>query len=330
MANFTLTAGADLWQPGVARDVLTGSFANLSSADVGTARAGQFAVLGNGGSDTIDASLVGAAGRITLVAGGGNDTFLGGAGNDLARFNAIELTAADSINAGAGFDTLRLDTAGALAADALANVRRIEPIELATSGSSVSIAQAMAASADGGVLAVVARGGANVVDASAATTAVNYFAGTGADGYVGGTGVDRVHVAPSTLTSADSFQGGGGAAIDMIRITAPGAFAPNAFDGVRGFERIQMSAGGNAITLNDAVLIGVASTAFVIGDAGNDSVDASAMTRPITFDRGLGGDVFSVAAATISCWSIPLTSSVSTCSRAAWATTPLCSSRPAR
>ena len=87
----------------------------------------------------------------------------------------------------------------------------------------------------------------------------------------------------------------------MIRITAPGTFAPNAFDGVRGFERIQMSAGGNAITLNDAVLIGVASTALVIGDAGNDSVDASAMTRPITFDPGLGGDVFSVAAATISC-----------------------------
>mgnify|MGYP001806068592 CR=1 FL=1 len=350
MANFTLTAGADLWQPGVARDVLTGSFANLSSADVidlgdgleedvfvltsagvfdtraggnasnitgyerlnlaagsstvilthalvmaaylGTSRAGQFAVLGNGGSDTIDASLVGATGRITLVAGSGNDTFLGGAGNDLVRFNAIELTASDSINAGAGFDTLRVDTAGALAADALVNVRRIETIELSTGGSSVTIAQAMAASADGGVLAVVARGGANVVDASAATTAVNYFAGVGADSYVGGTGVDRVHVTPSTLTSADSFQGGAGAAIDMIRITAPGTFAANAFDGVRGFERIQMSAGGNAITLNDLVFTGVVSTPYVVGEGGNDNVNAGAMTRAITFDPGAGDDRF--------------------------------------
>jgi hypothetical protein len=87
----------------------------------------------------------------------------------------------------------------------------------------------------------------------------------------------------------------------MIRITALGAFALNGFDGVRGFERIPMSDGGNAITLNDAVFIGVASTAFVIGNACNDSVDASAMTRPITFDPGLGGDVSSVVAATISC-----------------------------
>jgi Ca2+-binding RTX toxin-like protein len=350
MANITLTSGADLWSPGATRDVLSGTLANLSDADVinlgdgaeedvfvltsagtfdarpggnaanvigyerlnlaaggsqvfltqalviaayaGTARAGQFAILSNGGSDTIDASLVGATGRITLLAGGGADSFIGGAGADLVRFNATELTAADSVNGGAGLDTLRLDTAGATAADAFANVRRIETIELAAGGSSVVLGQAMAASADGGVLAVVARGGANVVDGSAVTTAVNYFAGAGADSYVGGTGVDRVHVTPATLTAADSFDGGGGAAIDLIRITAAGAFAADAFAGVRGFERIYLAAGGNSIVLNDAVFAGVNTTAYVIGAAGNDTLDASAMTRAITFDPGAGTNVF--------------------------------------
>lgn len=350
MANFTLTAGADTWAPGLPRDMLTGAIANVGIDDVidlgdgaeedvfrlttpgvldtraggnaaniigyerlefsagistlllsnaiamaafaGTANAGRFAVLSNGGSDTVDTSAVGAAARITFVAGGGTDSFIGGAGADLVRFNAIDLTNADSVNGGAGTDTLRIDTGGALAGTALANVQRIEVVELAAAGNTITITQAMAASADGGVLAIVSRGGADRVNALAATTAVNYFAGAGTEEYRGGTGIDRVHVTPGTLAATDVFTGGSGSAIDVLRITGAGAFAADALAGVSGFERIVFAAGGNSLTLVQGVFAGVFGTLGITGGAGNDTLDASLTTTGVWFDPGAGNDIF--------------------------------------
>jgi hypothetical protein len=350
MANFTLTAGADVFAPVGSVDLLTGLVANIGAADdidlgsgaaedvfrltsaglvdfraggnaagirgverlelaaglstiflsaafvaqsfAGTAKAGQFAVLSNGGSDTVDASAVGPTGRITFIAGGGADSFIGGGGADLVRFNAADLTSADSVNGGAGTDTLRLDTGGVVAATALANVQRIEVLELAAAGNTVTITQAMAASADGGVLAIVSKGGNDRVSAVAATTQINYFAGSGAEEYRGGTGIDRVQVTPATLSAADIFVGGGGPAQDVLRITAGGAFAANALAGVSGFERIVFSAAGNTITLLDSVFAGVYATLGLVGDAGPDHVLASATTRPVWFDPAAGSDRF--------------------------------------
>ena len=266
----------------------------VAASYVGVASAGFFSVRGNAGNDTVDASLVtGAGNRVQFVlGGGGDDIFLGSSGADVLRVQSSELTAADALNTGASVsDVLRFDSFGAVAVDGLANVRRVERIELNAGGNTLTLTQAMAASADGGRVTVFSGGGDNVVDASAATTAVQFFTGAGVDQYAGGSGIDTVVASPATLTGSDVLTGGSGAALDVLQL-AGGSYTAAQFAGVSGFERVLLLAPNSTVNLAPFMAATSTGTFAVIGTAGNDTVDATGSTARVGFNPGSGTDRF--------------------------------------
>lgn len=271
------------------------SAALVARSYFGTPSAGWFSVVGNAGDDSVDASLVtGGVNRVQFVlGGGGDDTFIGSAGADVLRVQAAELTSADSINAGASAsDVMRFDSAGAVDAGAFANIRRVERIELNSGGNEITLAQAFAASADGGTVQVFSGGGANVVDASAVTTAVQYFTGAGSDTYTGGSGVDTVVASTSTLSGTDILVGGAGPALDVLQL-AGGTYTAAMLAGVSQFERVLLLAPNSQLFLPLGMPATSSATFAVLGTSGNDRVVAAAgETARVGFNPGAGSDRF--------------------------------------
>ncbi len=100
---------------------------------------------------------------------------------------------------------------------------------------------------------------------------------------------------PSTLQSTDTITGGAsGSFLDILVATAGGTIASSQFQGVTLVEQLNLSSGGNNVTLTNSLVAGSSVGYFAVVDGGgNDTVDATAITtKPIVFFAGAGSDTF--------------------------------------
>ena len=159
------------------------------------------------------------------------------------------LTSGDSIRGGTGFDNVQFLTGGVVAVNAFADVQGIDAITLNSAGNTVTITNAVVATADAGALAVIGGAGNDTVNASAATAMVNFRSNGGNDSFTGGSSNDTAFFGASDLTSGDTIVGG--AAYDAIQFTSAGMVAATAFDNVSGVDALVLVNGGNTVTLNN-------------------------------------------------------------------------------
>src|SRR3954470_10499750 len=84
----------------------------------------------------------------------------------------------------------------------------------------------------------------------------------------------------ATLQSTDTVTGGAtGSFFDVIVVTAAGTIGASQFAGVTNIEQINLSSGGNNVSLTNGLVAGSSTGVFTIIDGGgNDSVDASAVS----------------------------------------------------
>lgn len=269
------------------------------------ARSSRISVTGSAGNDSLDGSAVGAGRSFVITAGAGLDTLKGGAGADTFRFRAADL-AGDTVNGGGGADTLQITTAGALAASALAQMSRVETITLAAGGNAITLLNAnydgaSYATIDDAKIRIIGSNAADTIDArrldgSRGSNGIDVTAGGGLDRLLGGASRDVFRFAAQDL-NGDTVTGGNAVtSIDKLIITTAGALSAGALANVTGVETIMLAAGGNSIVLQNANLaVQGGSTGYieVIGGAGNDSVDGSALTglnSPILITAGAGLD----------------------------------------
>ncbi|HEV7880896.1 beta strand repeat-containing protein, partial [Bradyrhizobium sp.] len=125
----------------------------------------------------------------------------------------------------------------------------------------------------------------------------NFFTLTpGLDNFTGVAGDDnQFNFTPATLQSTDTVTGGATAGfLDILIATAGGTISASQFSGVTQIEQLNLSGFGNDVTLTNGLVAGSTNSYFaVVGGAGNDVVDASAITvKPIVFFGGAGSDTF--------------------------------------
>jgi len=266
----------------------------LRASTVASRQSSRFIVTGSTGDDSVDGST--SAGPLTLISGGGNDAFMGGSQLDRFVFDATGLTGLDSINGGGGVgDVLQINGGGTITAAALAQVSGVEVLELNGAATALSLGDGVVAGRTGNGYFVIRSLGADTVNAQAVAAGrlVAFDAGGGADSYAGGAASDRIDLGLGDLTAADSFAGGAG--VDTLRFTEAVTLASGVFAGVGGFDRLQLAAGGSSVQLSQALVAG-AETGDVLGlftvggSAGNDVVDASAVTDAVAFVSGTGND----------------------------------------
>ena len=100
---------------------------------------------------------------------------------------------------------------------------------------------------------------------------------------------------PSTLQSTDTITGGAtGAFLDILVATAGGTIASSQFQHVTLVEQLNLSSGGNNVTLSNSLVAGSSNSYFAVVDGGgSDVVDGSAITvKSIVFFAAAGSDTF--------------------------------------
>jgi Ca2+-binding RTX toxin-like protein len=273
-----------------------GNSVTLSDSLVNSSDAGLFQIRAIGsGNNTFDGSALTSTRTLIFYSGTGADTLKGGQGNDAFVFtNPGDLTAADTVSGGVGDDAILFVNGGIVAANAFNNVTGIEEMALSFSGNSVTLTDALVAGSSVNAFAVAAQGGTNVVDASGVTNGISitFIGATGADTFKGGNGSDGFVLDASMLTSADTIQGGGGT--DAIYLQGSGTVASSAFTNVTGVEILVLQGGDSNITLNNAsALTSSAGAFFIVDNASNNTIDASAFrTASINVIAGSGNDSF--------------------------------------
>jgi hypothetical protein len=276
----------------------------LNNAMVESIAGDRLTVITNAGNDRLDGSQLTGNNSLNITAYTGDDELIGGSGGDTFRFQAADLTSADKVTGGNGsaIDKLVFGV-GTVGAAAFANVRGIEQIELSNGTNSLTLHNAMAASATGGRVTVIGNAGRDTINASAlSSAAVTMMSGAGNDVLTGGAGNDYFHFAIGDLTSADLVNGGGGT--NRLYLTTAGTLAASAFSGVTLVERLYLANGTNNITLNDAMVESIsADRLVVITSTGNDRIDGSQLTGNNSLNitaytgndeliGGTGGDTF--------------------------------------
>jgi Ca2+-binding RTX toxin-like protein len=277
----------------------------FTSSNFTGARSSRISVTGSAGNDSLEGSAVGAGRNFVITAGAGLDTLKGGAGADTFRFRAADL-AGDTINGGGGADTLQITTAGTLAAGALAQMSRVETITLAAGGNAITLLNAnydgaSYATIDDAKIRIIGSKAADTIDArrldgSRGSNGIDVTAGSGVDRLLGGASRDVFRFAAQDLDGDIVTGGNAVTSIDKLIITTAGALSAGALANVTGVETIMLAAGGNSIVLQNAnIAVQGGSTGYieVIGGAGNDSVDGSALTglnSPILITAGAGLD----------------------------------------
>ncbi|HXC54925.1 MAG TPA: calcium-binding protein [Rhizomicrobium sp.] len=234
-------------------------------------------------------------------------TMTGGAGADIFQMgssvNGIPaLSSFVTINGGTGasIDTLDITFPDAYDASAFSGVSHIETLQLSGGQNSVTIPDALVASSDNNhTLTIIGGPTLDTIDASAVTAANSVIvdSGGGVDTLTGGAGADTFKFFIADLTSADTVNGGTGAAIDTLSFKDAGTIGGSIFAGVTHIEAIQLADGTNTITVPDA-LIGSTDDGHlltVLGGAGNDTIDASGVVtagNTVALYGGDGADTF--------------------------------------
>jgi Ca2+-binding RTX toxin-like protein len=126
--------------------------------------------------------------------------------------------------------------------------------------------------------------------------AVFNLTGSPVDSLIGlSTEADAFIVAASgRLVGTDTVQGGGGAFVDTLRVTATMTLAAGAFAYVREIERLQIvAAAGAVVTLDDAMVASTNRPVFeVLGGIGADAIHGGlVLATPMLFDLGAGNDL---------------------------------------
>jgi Ca2+-binding RTX toxin-like protein len=125
----------------------------------------------------------------------------------------------------------------------------------------------------------------------------NFTLTSGTDTFTGINGEDNIFgFTPSTLSGSDTITGGTTAGFfDYLSLTAAGTVTGSQFAGVTNIERFYLSAAGNSVALTNGLVAGSSVTLglfFVLGGAGVDNVDGSAITNntPLEIAGAGGGD----------------------------------------
>ena len=178
---------------------------------------------------------------------------------------------------GSAVDFLYFLTAGAVAVDAFANVSAIEGIVFDSGGNSVTLTDRLVSGSSTGVFRIGGGAGDDVVDASAVgATALTFVAGTGADKITAGSSNGNYVFAD--LTAANTVQGGSG--IETVDFATAGAVSAADFANVTNIEGLVLNAGGSDVTLTNSLVAGTSTGFFwILGGAGSDTVDASAISN---------------------------------------------------
>jgi hypothetical protein len=106
---------------------------------------------------------------------------------------------------------------------------------------------------------------------------------------------DAFQLTPATLQSTDTITGGAaGSFIDLIIVTQAGTISGSQFSGVSKIEQLNLTSGGNNVTLTDGLVAGTGIGYFAVVDGGgSDTIDASAIsTKPVVFFATSGNDTF--------------------------------------
>ena len=148
---FTLVQGIDGIELASGTNSLT-----LTSNLIAYSNNGTFTIDGSEGSDLINASAETAGQSLTFVSGGGVNTL---------QFSVSGFSSKDTIK-GSGLDTLDFTTTGTIAAATFANTSGIDAINLHAGVNSLTLTNALVASASGHGLTVTAAGGRNTIDGS--------------------------------------------------------------------------------------------------------------------------------------------------------------------
>lgn len=291
LASTALTGISGIEQIALSKAGNSVTLLNANFAGVAGAR---IVVTGGAGNDTVDGSKLTGTNRIEVIAGLGTDVLKGGAGADVFRFTAAGLTASDQVSGGGGRDALAFLTGGGPVAGALAKVTGVETIQFSKAGNTIALTNANFTGVLDNKVTVLGGAGNDTVDASAltGTKRIDVTAGLGTDVLKGGTGADAFRFTALGLTGSDQVSGGGGR--DTLAFLTGGAFVTGALAQVTGVETLQLSKSGNTLAFTNASFTGVLDNKItVLGGAGNDGVDGSALTgtRRIDVTAGLGADV---------------------------------------
>lgn len=247
---------------------------------------------------TIDASALTGRNRVDVHATAStvrSYTLLGGAGDDIFRITKY-LPYAHTVAGGAGRDTLVLDMF-ALSAAQLASITGIEHIELKgtyrSQPVSLELTDAfMVANAADLTIRNVAFGAridasgiadaGHTLDVRNAAARVDFIGGMGADTFRFETAFDR-----------DSrVEGGGGSAQDVLQLSVAHAAGLD-FARITGIEHILLGAPGTTVLADATVATAHAQRLVVVGTAGNDTIDARAVTgagNHVEIVAGAGND----------------------------------------
>lgn len=253
---------------------LTGNAASVALDDGFLARNGggaALAIRAAGASNVIDASAV-TAGSVDVSIYTGAVVASGGAGADIFR-HVYGFGGIATIDGGAGDDTLVLKAAADYGPGFFDDITRIERIVLGTGGSSLSVTDALVASATGDRLVVVGSAGDDTVDARgvAAGRQVEIVAGTGTDVLRGGAADTSFHFDTGALTADDVVEGGLGR--DRLVLTGTGAVTLGG--NVTGIETVVLGGGATALSIDYAFASANPGRLTIRSVAGNDTIDAS-------------------------------------------------------
>lgn len=252
----------------------------------------------------------------------GPDRLIGGA-NVADRFilsTPGHLTGADTIKGGAGGgDQLVIRAGMTLGAPAFQKVAGIESILINTAAPvALTLGNRLTASSALPVFTVTGGGGGDTINAGAITNRALLLngrggndiltggaradvirPGSGNDRASGGAGDDRFEITAADLTSADLLDGGTGTA-DTLRVLAGGVLAPTALTGLRGIERIDLTALGPAnlsLLLPGTLAPTSGAQVTLIGTAGANAFGAALASMSVNLIGGAGNDTLTGGAA---------------------------------
>jgi Ca2+-binding RTX toxin-like protein len=216
------------------------------------------------------------------------------------------LTSIDQITFGDGGvdDVVILTSAGTVdfrAGGNASGVTRFERLDLAAGTNSVFITDALVSAAyfgaaSAGFFSVRGATGNDTIDASLVTSAGNrvqfVLGGGGDDTFIGSNGADVLRINANELTAADSLNAGASTS-DVLRFDTAGAVDAGGFTNVRRVERVELNAGGNAITVTQAFAASAeGGRLLVFSGGGNNTIDAQAATTTVQYSTGAGIEQF--------------------------------------